>query len=47
MLEEANKKIHEANRKTQNLQFLLQAEKEQFARFMGRRVEPGQVVYIY
>jgi hypothetical protein len=40
----------EAKRQTQNVEFLLQSEQENFAKFMGRRVvkdDPGQLVYIY
>jgi hypothetical protein len=50
ILNEANLKIDEANRKTQNLQFALEAEKDNLARYMKRAVnrhDAGDVVYIY
>lgn len=48
-LEDAESKLKAANERAQNLQFALEAEKDNMARYENRRVkkhEPGHVVYL-
>lgn len=50
MLDEMSRQLNDANSRTQSLQFSLDAEKDNFARHMNRRVkknDPGDMVYIY